>query len=505
MRKLVVTAVLTAAGLAGAAGTASVDLRPGVKTSRPAMLSGAAPGVRVRPILTVGERIGRNYVFDAIPDGISVLRRNKARFNLYVNHETSLVPFPANLSDMTNAMVSRLTLNRKTLGVLSGSYVVPSSANYQRFCSNFLATKVHGFSRPLLFTNEEATDLVNRTGQAWPPGSNAEQAGVVVAVDVLSGRYRAIHGMGRHNHENSVALPGFKRPVILSGDDTFSAPASQLYMYSAGSGTAVWNDRGTLYGFKADDPNVNDYGDITSGTRASGRFVPVPREVARGDQNALESWSNANRIFQFIRVEDIAYDRRSPNVVYFADTGEPRALPDPATGRLRRGPASAKGPYPNGRVFRMVLDRNDPLVVRSLSILVDGDRNGPTSAGDPSLIHNPDNLETTRTALLIQEDPGSQNRYAPTDANGTTARVWRLDLRGGALTVVARVDQSADPMAPLGDWESSGIVNAAAVAGRGWFFTNVQAHTIFVEQRVENGVTFKREGGQLLLIRIPGT
>ena len=28
-------------------------------------------------------------------------------------------------------------------------------------------------------------------------------------------------GMGRHNHENIVAIPGYKRPVLLSGDDTF--------------------------------------------------------------------------------------------------------------------------------------------------------------------------------------------------------------------------------------------------------------------------------------------
>jgi hypothetical protein len=53
----------------------------------------------------------------------------------------------------------------------------------------------------------------------------------------------------------------------------------------------------------------------------------------------LEHWShNIARAFQFIRVEDIAYDRNTPNVVYFADTGEPRAIPDGA-GRLRRGPS----------------------------------------------------------------------------------------------------------------------------------------------------------------------
>ena len=96
----------------------------------------------------------------------------------------------------------------------------------------------------MLFTNEEATDFVNRTGLAWPPGPNAEQAGVVVAYDPQRNEYRPIYGIGRYNHENTVAVPGYGHPVLLSGDDTFTAPSSQLYMYTAASAAAVWNDEG---------------------------------------------------------------------------------------------------------------------------------------------------------------------------------------------------------------------------------------------------------------------
>ena len=75
--------------------------------------------------------------------------------------------------------------------------------------------------------------------------------------------------MGRHNHENSVAIPGYREPVVLSGDDTFvSAPAqSQLYLYIAKTRTTVWTDKGDLCAFMADAPGLNDYDDISPATQ----------------------------------------------------------------------------------------------------------------------------------------------------------------------------------------------------------------------------------------------
>jgi hypothetical protein len=72
------------------------------------------------------------------------------------------------------------------------------------------------------------------------------------------------------------------------------------------------------------------------------------------------------------------------------------------------------------------------------------------------------------------------------------------------------------PISPgnWGAWESSGIVDASAAFGRGAFLIDVQAHTLwvdsapgydtFVDDNIDPDFTFKREGGQLLLIRIPG-
>jgi hypothetical protein len=492
-----------AVGLIGAGSALAAD-RSGFATSAAPMISALTDGVDVKPLLTVGETIG-SYRFESLPDGIAIRPGGGTTLDVYVNHETSTVPFPYNattgvgLTDFDNAQLSHLVLKRGAGKVLSASYAIPSSANYQRFCSNFLAGPEQGWSRELLFTNEEATDVVNRTGTAWPAtpenGSNPEQAGVVVAVDVASGAYRTIYGLGRMNHENSVAVPGYDQAILITGDDTFSAPASQLYMYAAADADAVWNDQGHLWAFVSDDAAINDYGDLSGSASVGGQFIQVPDAIADGDQTGLETWSKANGVFQFIRIEDIATDRNDPHVVYFADTGEPRAIPNATTGLLDRGPSSARGPFPNGRIFKMVLDPEDPTIVASLSVLIDGDAAGYNNVG---ALHQPDNVETTATSMLITEDPGGHNRFA----GATNARLWRYDFATGAMTAIA---VAADPTA---DWETTGVVDASEYFGDGAFLINVQAHNVYVETNPSpinpNGLTQKREGGQLVLIRVDG-
>ena len=510
---------------------------PGFKTSAPAMLTARAQGASVEPLISVGDTLGNGYRFEAIPDGISLDTNGRGTVDAFVNHETSLVPFPftGNLatctattcfSDFDNAKVSRLRLHQGSAGVLSGEIAIGSAGNYQRFCSNYLAGPEQGFRRSILFANEEATDFVSRPPLlAWPPDpANQRQAGLVVALDARNGKTYEIPGLGRMNHENTVVVPGgWNGVAALTGDDTFSAPASQLYMYTAASDDAMLADGGALWAFRVTAKNgtpvtpgdafngANDYGDVASGDSLAGEFIEVPKAIATGDQTPLENWSNANNVFQFIRVEDIAYDKRSPRVVYFADTGEPRAIPNPATGRLQRGSSTTTGPYMNGRVFKMVLNATNPRVVDSLSILVNADLGG---YNNPNVLHQPDNVDTSASgSLMIQEDPGSHNGQRAAFPNATNARVWRFDLTQGTLAVAAEVDQSLVPASSKGSWESSGIVDASSAFGPGAWLVDVQAHTLNVESEVRTvtaggasgQITFKREGGQLLLLRVPGS
>jgi hypothetical protein len=562
-------ALLSTVVLLGIAPGAQAKSKAGFLTPQASMVMPVAPGVTATPIITVGETLGGGYRFESIPDGISISPRGNGRIDVYVNHETSTVPFPytpgapteANSqNDFDNAQVSRLILNQRSGGVLQGALVIRSAENFQRFCSNYLATGKEGFDRAILLTNEEAIDWVNRDGKAWPAtigADEARQAGVVVAYDVRTGKRTPIWGMGRHNHENSVAIPGYDDLVVLSTDDTFvSNPVqSQLYTYIVGgsdqegdASRALLKDQGDLWAFVSDTPGFNDYYDFTVGSPASitGHFVKVPKNIATGrnpdgtdimaedvgypeppndgtwqrDPNGqgidgpqwvLEHWGDLNGVFQFVRLEDIAYDKRPGmgNVVYIADTG--------------RGATSAGGnPFTssNGRIWRMVLDPADPTKVTSLSILIEGDDNPVKTLTE---IHQPDNVETTPNSLLIQEDPGSSQQFpvGSTDPNATTARIWKYDLATGTMTVVAKVDQSADegptdvdsaPAGNLGAWESSGIVDASSVFGPGAFLVTVQAGTLWVEKAPGDDnvppagpdFTYKRSGGQLVLLRIAG-
>jgi hypothetical protein len=570
---------LAAAITMSAAGAALAANKSGFDTGQPAMLSPVKAGVDIDPLLTVGDVLPSGYRYEAIPDGISVRTRGQGRVDLFVNHETSKVPFPfvlsgnvsANENDFDNAQVSRLILNQHSAGVLNGKFVIPSRLGFQRFCSNFLATSEQGFSRPIFFTNEETPDYVFRREDSRPPpiGDPAErEAGLVVARDVKTGKQHPIYGMGRHNHENSVAVPGYGHPVVLSGDDTFtsgplgavtglgSVPSqSQLYSYMAPSTDALMADEGDLWAFVSDTPGVKNYYDVlpNSGTVVTGHFIKVPKDIAAGKnpdgselkaadkgfpappnninnwqtdlrsaaplgidgpQWVLEYWSDLNNVFQFVRVEDIAYDKRPGmgHIVYIADSGRGR--------RVDQSLDTPNFKSTNGRVWKMVLDPDDPTKVTSLTVFAEGDDNPVKTLGE---IHQPDNLETTPGGVLVTEDPGGSQQFTlpTTDPNATTARLWRVPIANpGNAEVVAKVDQSADGgptdvgtfLGALGQWESTGIVDASKAFGPDMFLINVQAHTLWVE-KAEGDVgliagqpdfTLKREGGQLMLMHIPG-
>jgi hypothetical protein len=124
-RLTTLTVVATVVTLLGGPAAASAANDPaGFITKAPPMLTATADGVDVKPLLTVGEMIG-SYRFESIPDGIAVDPRGHLTFDIYVNHETSKVPFPFNagtgvgLTDFDNAQLSHLVMKRGSGRILS--------------------------------------------------------------------------------------------------------------------------------------------------------------------------------------------------------------------------------------------------------------------------------------------------------------------------------------------------------------------------------------------------
>ena len=377
--------------------------------------------------------------------------------------------------------------------------------------------------------------------------AGAEQLGASNAHDVKNGKTKPIYGMGRFNHESAVAIPeDFDDVVVLSGDDTFRDPPRRRHSCTCTrrrTRTSLGRRRARLHAFSwtdgtpesrqllrlprrlADDGSGSSSPYPTSPTKrqaalptddeltglstcrttsACQRLRPcvltTPRTTARGSatrrcngidgpQWVLEQWGDRNTVFDFIRIEDIAYDKLNgmSNVVYLADSAAPPTSVPKRSVRVEQTGASNKWCS-----TRLIPRR------RSRFLLVQGD---DATLKLLSEIHQPDNLETTVNGnLLVTEDPGSGNQYVPEDwdlPNATAARLWavalaswvpasrthrrRASLRSSTScstrtgydvgpAEVPTIRAPAVPISPgnLGAWESSGIVDASghSVPGR---------------------------------------
>jgi hypothetical protein len=463
---------------------------------------GLPAGAAVKAIISSGEGPG-GFVFEGIPDGIG-LRPGPVRntVDVYVNHEQSTVPFQG-ARDVFDSSVSRLTLETRAGArqgsVLGASVAIDAALGFLRFCSAFMGGPAEGLDDYVFFTGEETNDIVPvpaaAAGLYGPDAGLApnRQGGYQVVLNTDSGELAVVLGMGRINHENTVVVPGgWDSLAMLTTDDTFSPPSSQLYLYLADDQDAIFDDTGTLYAFRVTGKNgvavnpadpfngANDYLDVGVDDEVTGEFIAVPPAVARGPQAGLEAWSNANNVFQAIRLEDLAYDKNDPRVVYIADTGATRVVPNATSGRLVRGPSGTVGQADNGRVFKLVMNADDPTVVDSLTVLADGD-----AVGHPSYVPftSPDNVDTSKKSLMVQED-----------TNG--AQIFQYRFNQASWRSVATVND------PVG--ESSGIVDASEWFGQGTWLVTVQGHGRNVLQ-VPGSPIVKRESGQLLLLTIPAS
>jgi hypothetical protein len=102
-----------------------------------------------------------------------------------------------------------------------------------------------------------------------------------------------------------------------------------------------------------------------------------------------------------------------------------------------------------------------------------------------------DNIAVSESGqVFIEEDPGN---------NAYVAKQWLYDIDSGKLVQIARHDPdrflSGSPGFLTQDEESSGVIDASDILGKGWFIFDTQAH-------YPNGTELV-EGGQLQAFRFP--
>ncbi len=448
----------------------------GFDTSRPAQLvataEGDAQGVRINPILSTGDVLGE-YQMTGIPDGIGAYRKNAGdndeTLEVIMNHELD-GDAPAGVG----TRVSHFSLDPETREVLDARYDMDGTEGFLRFCSSYLSY-VNG--KPRYFTGEEATDSGSLTSD---PSDGLGRGGSSVVLNPETGNYRETRHFGLIPHENVVPAKGLSRAVILTTEDGSSTGnKSQLYAYMAPTfKDAISGEKGSLFVWKAKngvendgDPSTND---ISQSEEIPGRFVRVTQEE-NSDADTLETAAQSKNAFDFVRLEDAAKSKRNDTRFYITDTGT-------------LGSESVRG-----RLYKFEFDEDDPRNA-SLTLVVDGD-----TSTDPVKMTNPDNLDTSRDSIVIQEDRNTE--FQAEDYS----RVLVYDFSTKEFTAVARVDT---PVGSLpGSWESSGVLNASTLLGEDLWLLDVQAHTATAPQPGPDLEPNRSTGedGQLLEIKIPGS
>jgi secreted PhoX family phosphatase len=278
------------------------------------------------------------------------------------------------------------------------------------------------------------------------------------------------------SHENTILVPNKNNKTIVLTTEDNESMHSQLYIFISNNPTDFLNGIGQLYVLVGEN-NTTSFQDLQKGITYNGYFQPVTWNWMTQNSTDLENEVQKLNALDFMRLEDTDYDKANNSIIYIADTGSDEFGERYEDGRLYQFEIMESS---FNQVNNANVTNNNYYKVK-ISILLDGD--------DGDDLRNPDNIATSKKSIMIQED---LNDYNIIDG-GVNARVLKYDLTSHNLNPVAIVDQSQDVShTRAGEWESSGIIEVFDIFGKGYWFLDIQAHTL-------------GEGGQLLLMNIPGS
>ena len=412
-----------------------------------------------------------NFIFGAQPDGAGILRNPSGEGFIMINNHEIL------------QSVSRVYLD-KNFKPVKGEYIVDSDGGMTRLCSATMATpEEHGFAQNVFLTAGEsgAESMIHAIDPIAPADKKNQQ--------------RTLSALGRWSAENAVPLPkgAFSgKTVIMIGEDEGDG---QLAMYV--SNTQGDLNSGKLYVMKRsnNDPVETN---MSKGQSYDVEFVELNNpKTSTGAQ--LQQQTIDKKALMLARVEDIDYRKGSAangREIYFTATGVSQA--DKVT------PVSGKTMW--GRVYKLVLDANDPLKGK-LEVAVDGNDNPGKS------IVNPDNLCVTENFVYIQEDGDSF--YRDNDHDGT---IWQFAMSAKTLKPMLQMNHRRTDATfnakynsvnsqLLSSWEYGAMYDISTLTGiPDSFVINLHPHT-WQDAKYRNAdggttrLTNNMEGGQVVIVR----
>lgn len=383
--------------------------------------------LEVYPLLSSEDELPESpdFVYGSMADGNGILKSPNG-FTLINNIEADY-------------SIARITFD-KDMMPLSGEYIVNATAtNKTAQCSGSMITPTDQGFGPIYLSGGEwggspkgvfATD-------PWKDPSDASSA-------------ERLESFGEWSTENAVVISKHAYPnktVAFIGDDDSNnyVPSGQLGMYVGKRGDLYG---GKLYSLKVTDPSVTYEADMQEGVSYPAEFV----ELEKRQLDELDAEAKAKGVMGFSRLEDIDWRRGSKannHEIYFCVTG--RKKPD----------LIGKGTV-YGRVYKVVLNEDDPTGPATITCLLDGDK----TDGKAKTFQSPDNIVVTENYAYIQEDP---NGYFDSPDKTHFARLYQYNLNSGELKTVLECDQAAAEAQGYGTtgktWELTGMTDISDVIG----------------------------------------
>jgi RTX calcium-binding nonapeptide repeat (4 copies) len=475
------------------------DNQAGPSTTTTPYVIAVNPAISVVSLLTVGDQVGFKsdgvtpWKMAGIPDGLGAFDNYDGTFTVLMNHEIGT--FPSGHPNVGQPMgdvrdhgfagsfVSKLVIDKTTLEVLSGEDLIQNAFEYNPATGDYIALndpilrlcsadlpEITAFYNPL-------TGLGYNGGRIFLSGEEVGNEGRGFAHFVTgteAGNSYELAWLGNMSYENLVANAHTgNKTVVAAIDDT---TPGQVYFYfgdkkAVGTGPDAALDMagltgGSLYGLQVTEwNNATDNNNETNPTTLGGDYMSSFSLINLGDVSGrngsntatgLQGLSETNKVTEFLRPEDGAWDTQNPDTFYFVTTNNFN--------------------NPSRLWAAEFVDASNPALGGTIKMLLDG------SEGHKML----DNMTVTKDGkLLLQEDPGNQAHIA---------KIWEYDPASDSLKVLAQHDPDRFVFGATNfltqDEESSGIIDVTDIlgsAGQNAFLFDVQAHYSITGELVEGG------------------